>query len=329
MFLLAGTDLERRFECLSLFDRDHPFFRDDILRIDYDSNREPTLSGALSVSPEWLSRITSGITHKPDFSGNFPAKLITTRYSWDDLVLPVASRQEIDNIVAWAKSSKRIMRDWGFDKYFKPGFRSLFYGPPGTGKTLTASLIGQAVGADVYRIDLSMVVSKYVGETEKNLAGVFDQAANKNWILFFDEADALFGRRTQAGSANDRYANQEVSYLLQRVEDFPGIVLLASNLRSNIDEAFLRRFQNVVHFPVPDVDQRDQLWRQMLRSDCLLEEGLDTSSLAATFELTGGAINNAVRYAAVKAADGGQAMIRMSDLQRGALKELEKEGRTS
>src|SRR5690606_11585436 len=129
---------------------------------------------------------------------------------------------------------------WDMRQLIKPGYRTLFYGPPGTGKTLTAMLLGKEFQRNVFRIDLSQVVSKYIGETEKNLEKIFQRAANKEWILFFDEADALFGKRTSVKDAHDRYANQEVSYLLQRVEDFPGLVILASNYKNNIDKAFVR-----------------------------------------------------------------------------------------
>jgi SpoVK/Ycf46/Vps4 family AAA+-type ATPase len=220
------------------------------------------------------------------------------------------------------------MRDWGLEKSIKPGYRSLFYGPSGTGKTLTATLIGAELGVDVYRIDLSMVVSKYIGETEKNLASVFDQAQHKNWILFFDEADALFGKRTQTSSSNDRYANQEVSYLLQRVEDYPGIVILATNLKANIDEAFARRFQSLVYFPLPDVSQRHRLWENTLNGRSGLADGVDLKHLAKDYELSGGAITNVVRYGAISALQMNRSSISRDDLVIGVTRELRKEGKT-
>lgn len=221
------------------------------------------------------------------------------------------------------------MEEWGLEKTIKPGYRSLFYGPPGTGKALTATLIGASVGADVYRIDLSMVVSKYIGETEKNLANVFDQAHNKKWILFFDEADALFGKRTQATSSNDRYANQEVSYLLQRVEDFPGVVILATNVKANIDDAFARRFQTVVYFPMPDAAQRLRLWKGMLNGTCPVATDLELETLAEKYELSGGAITNVVRYGAIRALRRRGGVIAHADLVKGITPELMKEGRTA
>lgn len=327
-FVLAGGDLQKRFEVLRLFEGDHFFAREGILRVEHQTSGEPFFSGSLHVSTEYLNRLTSGVYQKPDYSVNFPAKLITTKLSWDDLVLAPEVLEEIENINTWMRHSKTIMEDWGLGKSIKPGYRSLFYGPPGTGKTLTATLIGAAAGVDVYRIDLSMVVSKYIGETEKNLANVFDQAENKNWILFFDEADALFGRRTQTSSSNDRYANQEVSYLLQRVEDFPGVVILATNMKANIDDAFARRFQSVIYFPTPDAEQRLRLWQGVLNGECRLAEDVSLAKLAEDHELSGGAIINVVRYGVIRALQGKEPLITQSHLLRGIAKERFKEGKT-
>lgn len=327
-FILAGNDLSRRFDLNELFEEDHFFSSAGILCLDRKNHDEPLFSAALILSSDYLSRCTSGVCHKPDYSIDFPAKRITTKLGWDDLVLAPQVLSEIDNIKTWIKRSSTIMDDWGLDKSIKPGYRSLFYGPPGTGKTLTATLIGADVGVDVYRIDLSMVVSKYIGETEKNLANVFDQAQNKNWILFFDEADALFGKRTQTSSSNDRHANQEISYLLQRIEDFPGIVILATNLKANIDEAFARRFQSLVYFPVPDALQRHRLWQNTLNGKECLDKGVDLYSLAESYELTGGAIINVVRYGAISALQRLHEKICHEDLVNGVVKELRKEGKT-
>ena len=192
-----------------------------------------------------------------------------------------------------------ILEEWGLKRFLKAGYRALFYGPPGTGKTLAATLLGKKNGMEVYRVDLSMIVSKYIGETEKNLARVFDRAEHRNWILFFDEADALFGKRTSAQTSNDRHANQEVAYLLQRIEDFPGTVILATNLKSNIDEAFTRRFQSIVYFPMPDAELRAALWRSMLPERWLGDDAEELIALAAEAELSGGSIANAVRRCAI------------------------------
>lgn len=327
-FILAGTDLAKRFEIIRIFEHEHFFARKDILRVEHPGNNESFFSSALLITTEYLNRFTSGIYHKPDYSIHFPAKLITTQLGWDDLVLSPEVLDEIEDIMAWLKHSGTILQDWNFAKAIKPGYRSLFHGPPGTGKTLTATLIGASAGVDVYRIDLSMVVSKYIGETEKNLANVFDQAQHKNWILFFDEADALFGKRTQTSNANDRYANQEISYLLQRIEDFPGVVILATNLKANIDEAFARRFQTVVYFPLPDPEQRLRLWRGILNGKQRLAANVDLQSLAEDHELSGGAIINVVRYGAISALKKSENLITYDALLKGITRELMKEGRT-
>ncbi|MFT4861928.1 MAG: hypothetical protein ACI95C_001140 [Pseudohongiellaceae bacterium] len=328
-FIIAGGDLDRRFKLSQYLDGDGHLVQSGIVSVEHKSSGEPFMSGALRISSEYLNRLTSGVYHKPDYSINFPAKLITSKLDWDDLVLPVEVMVEIENIITWIKHSKTIMEDWGFGKVVKPGYRSLFYGPPGTGKTLTASLIGSAVGADVYRIDLSMVVSKYIGETEKNLANVFDQAQSKNWILFFDEADALFGKRTQASSSNDRHANQEISYLLQRVEDFPGVVILASNIKTNIDEAFSRRFQSVVYFPMPDREHRLLLWQRILGNVKQLPVNVSLENMADSFELSGGAMINVVRYGAISAIQMQRNELLEEDLIEGVTRELRKEGKTA
>lgn len=327
-FILHGNDLGGRFGLTGLLEEEHFFAEKGILDIEHQTSGEPLFSGVLKLSNEYLNRFTTGRHLKPDYSMNFPAKRITTPLTWDDLVLTHDVLEEVENINAWLKHAKTIMEDWGLARAVKPGYRCLFYGPPGTGKTLTATLIGANAGLDVYRIDLSMVVSKYIGETEKNLATVFDQAKNKNWILFFDEADALFGKRTQTSSANDRYANQEVSYLLQRIEDFPGVVILATNLKANIDEAFARRFQTAIYFSLPDAEHRLRLWQGYFKGECRLEAGVDLVHLAEAYELSGGAIANVVRYGAVRALHQGRHAISGEDLAKGVAKELIKEGKT-
>jgi len=203
----------------------------------------------------------------------------------------------------------------------------LFYGPPGTGKTLTACLLGKSTGKDVYRVDLSMIVSKWVGETEKNLGRVFDMAENKDWILFFDEADALFGKRTDTKSSQERYANQEVAYLLQRTEDYPGTVILASNKKGNMDEAFIRRFQSIVYFPMPKPIERLKIWQKAFDCSLYLDEDIDLNKIAVDYEIAGGGIVNIVKYCAIKAAERNDKTVIENDLKDGIRKELLKEGK--
>lgn len=298
-FLLAGEDVEKRKAVIRFFGREHWFYTRNMLRLEGAGDGEPFLSGQLRVSDEFLSHVLLDKAYKPDYTIGFPAKRITTELEWNDLVLDYQVATGLEEINTWITSSRTIMESWGLSRFLKAGYRSLFYGPPGTGKTLVATLLGKKNKMDVYRIDLSMIVSKYIGETEKNLAKVFDLAENRNWILFFDEADALFGKRTSTNTSNDRHANQEVAYLLQRIEDFPGTVILATNLRSNIDEAFSRRFQSVIYFPMPTVEMRAELWQKMLPPDWLGADAAELIALAAETELSGGSIANVVRRCAL------------------------------
>lgn len=220
------------------------------------------------------------------------------------------------------------MQEWEFARRMKPGYRALFYGPPGTGKSMTASLLGQETGLDVYRIDLSMVISKYIGETEKNLARIFDYAGQHQWILFFDEADALFGKRTATKDAHDRYANQEVAYLLQRIEEYEGVAILASNLKDHIDDAFTRRFHTIIHFPLPREADRLKLWQNAFTDKVTLEEPELLKELARAHEISGGAVMNVAHYAALMSARRGEPVILRRDIEAGIRKELQKEGRS-
>jgi hypothetical protein len=328
MFLLAGGDTRARLGFHHLFGEDHYFRTENILLLDHRQQDEPPLSSGLRITAEYVERLTTGRPHHPPYSPEFPAQRITTSYEWEDLVLDNPTHQEIDDIVSWVRHHDTLMDTWMLRKRLKAGYRSLFYGPPGTGKTMTASLLGKATGLSVYRIDLSKVVSKYIGETEKNLAGLFDHAQHQNWILFFDQADSLFGKRTESRNANDRAANQQVSYLLQRIEDFPGVVILATNLRSQLDEAFARRFQSVVHFRMPNAEQRLRLWEDNFKDKPYgLAPDVDLAGIAKQYELSGGGIINVLRYACLKAVTRERPTIHQDDLVTGIRRELRKDGK--
>jgi hypothetical protein len=327
LFLLSGTDLSHRFAYTMMFEGGHFFSAHNILKLQPVANDEPKLSGALCLNKEFLDQFTTGQISKPNFSIDFPAKLISTQLEWDDLVLPEKTLYQIDEIKAWVEHSHTLLNDWGMKKKIKPGFKCLFYGPSGTGKTLTACLLGKHYDMDVYRVDLSMMISKYIGETEKNLSKVFDSAEYKNWILFFDEAEALFGKRTGVSDAHDRYANQEVSYLLQRIEDFNGVVILASNLKSNIDEAFTRRFNSIIYFPMPDENERYRLWQAAFPEKIKLEDTINIKHLSSKYELTGATIMNIGSYSSLMALAHSHEEIKFNDVEQGIKKELMKEGK--
>lgn len=328
IFLLAGSDLQKRFELIKLFDKSHFFSKNGILSLYHQSKDEPFLSGVLRISKEYLALLTTGDDFKPDFDGDFPAKRITTDQEWEDLVINEEVLQGMHEIKNWLIHGQQLKQNFKFGRRIKPGFRALFTGPPGTGKTLTATLLGKACQLDVYRIDLSMVVSKYIGETEKNLSRVFDMAENKNWILFFDEADALFGKRSQTSDSNDRYANQEVSYLLQRVEDFNGLVILCSNYKNNIDEAFFRRFQLVIDFSLPDYYQRLKIWQTSLMEEFFYEDDVDLMELSEKHELSAASIINVLHYCLLKALERGEKSVRLQDIHQALRLERIKEGKS-
>jgi SpoVK/Ycf46/Vps4 family AAA+-type ATPase len=283
------------------------------------------MSGRLVLSQEWVDRLLFRKETAPRFGLDFPAKRIATPMLWEDVVLHPHTREQVNDIAVWLEHHRRLSEDDNLRRKIKPGHRVLFYGPAGTGKTLTAALLGKQFGLDVYRIDLSQIVSKYIGETEKNLEGVFRRAENKNWILFFDEADALFGKRTNVQSAHDKYANQEVSYLLQRVEDFPGLLILASNFRNNLDDAFIRRFHSLVHFPVPNGTERAALWNKSMPASLRQDTSVNLSELARSYEMTGAAILNAVQFATLRVYARGDQVLTQRDLVDGVRREFLKE----
>jgi hypothetical protein len=253
---------------------------------------------------------------------------IVPRYTWRDIVLPddvVASLRELCD---QATHQHTVMVHWGFDRKVRDGrnLTALFSGPPGTGKTMAAEVVARELGVDLYAIDLSQVLSKYIGETEKNLAGVFDHAERAGGVLFFDEADALFGKRSEVRDSHDRYANVEVSYLLQRMEDYAGVAILATNLHRHMDAAFVRRLKCSIEFPFPDAAVRRDIWRAHFPPSAPLAEDVDVPFLAERFALAGGSIRNVAVNAAFLAASAG-GPIGMTHVVRAVRREYQKMGR--
>ncbi|UII27395.1 ATP-binding protein [Fulvivirga maritima] len=326
-FILSGNDLEKRFELLDLFSDTHFFHTQNILSLTGINENEPVFSGALTISKEYLSLLVQGREYKPQYTSSFPARRLTSRLHWEDAVYDDHTLNDLEEAKIWIQHSHEIMQNDKLQKHLKRGFRILFHGPPGTGKTMTAALLGQQAEMDVYQIDLSAVVSKYIGETEKNLAGIFEMAENKNWILFFDEADALFGKRTSVQSSNDQFVNQQVAYLLQRIEDFDGVVILATNFKDNIDTAFLRRFQSVVYFPKPKLEERLRLWQKYFDDTFDLVD-VDLEQIAMDHEITGGSMINVLRHCTIAAKKRGDDKVYMEDILKGINKEYHKEGIT-
>jgi SpoVK/Ycf46/Vps4 family AAA+-type ATPase len=229
---------------------------------------------------------------------------ISPTRTWDDIILSPDRTQLLHSVVERYRHSNQVYDDWGFSPTPSRGLVALFSGPSGTGKTLATEIIAGALGLDVFKLDLSSVVSKYIGETEKNLEQIFDAASAGNMVLFFDEADSLFGKRSEVKDARDRYANIEVSYLLQRLEAYDGLVILATNFEKNVDDAFLRRIHIRVEFALPGFDERVAIWQHNLPSDAPVED-VDVDWLAQRFELSGGSIRNAAVHAGFAAATAG------------------------
>ena len=256
------------------------------------------------------------------------APKVTNTQSWDDLVLPPATLAQVKEVAGAIRHRHVVYEDWGFGRRIASGrgLKVLFAGASGTGKTMSAGVIAGDLGLELYKIDLSGVVSKYIGETEKNLDRIFAAARSANAILFFDEADALFGKRSEVKDAHDRYANIEVAYLLQKMEEHEGAVILASNLSKNIDNAFARRMHYVVEFPLPDEAHRERLWRGMFPHEAPLSADVDFAFLAKQFAIAGGDIRNVALDAAFLAARDGQ-VITMKQLVRATARQMLKQGR--
>lgn len=318
VFIISGDNPQKRSDVQRLFQADHLFADKKILWLETLPEGEPSLHGRIIISQDYIDLLINGRYATPHFSMSFPAKRVSTKLTWNDLVISDELRQQIRELENWLSYNDQLVDEWNMADRFKRGYRALFYGPSGTGKTFTAGLLGKEIGKEVYKIDLSMVVSKYIGETEKNLELLFARAEDKGWILFFDEADALFGKRTNVKDAHDKYANQEVSYLLQRIEDFNGLIILATNMKNNIDDAFVRRFNAMLKFPLPDADQRAAIWKssfpQKVRflkkyipakntnetNNYERREEVNIPDQVKKYQLTGGSIINIVQYASIK-----------------------------
>lgn len=266
LFLLAGSSLKKQETYWQLFLPDVPLR----MFLDLPSNVFfPDLDTPLRANSEYLSQCITGKSYYPSYGPEFPATPLKTSKTWDDLILPETTSILIDEAKKWVKHYDELNNT--LDNGYLPGYRLLMAGPSGTGKTSTAALLGQEAGKPVYRIDISNIVDKYVGETSKRLSKIFDLAEKYNWILFFDEGDALFGKRTtKGGTSNERYANQEVSYLLYKLEEYQGMIFLATNHLSAIDTAFERRFDSIVKFTEPDENLRAELFHHFFIKPCLL-----------------------------------------------------------
>ncbi len=328
VFLLTGGELEPQIRHSALFDREHYFSRHQLFDLQPDDPRLSALKAPLRLTQEYLSLFTTGIAGTPQFGTGFPAHRIETQLEWNDLVLARQTLAQAREIETWLQHSPTLMQDWGMAAKLRPGFRVLFYGSPGNGKTTTACLLGKSTGREVYRVNLAMAVSRYIGETEKNLGYFFDMAERKQWILFFDEADALFGKRNSTRDAHDRYANLEVAYILQRIETFGGVAILASNLNENPYDELSRRFETAIHFPMPGEAERLRIWQNGIPPQATLDSKRGLPAIAREYKLSGSAILNVIRYASLEALRNDSNVITMASIQQGVKREIANEGNT-
>jgi len=326
LYLLGGKDPVSRKKYFSIF-QDSRLLKEGYIHLGEASEEEPFYAAPLYPDQEFADRLLMERVRPPKPSPNFPAERIHTDLEWEDLILSEKTFSQIRALEDWLTYNEQLMEDWDLKRSVKPGYRVMFFGPPGTGKTLTAGLLGKFTGKEVYRVDLSLVVSKYIGETEKNLSRLFQKASGKSWILFFDEADALFGKRTNVKDARDKHSNQEVAYLLQRIEAYPEMVILASNYKSNLDTAFIRRFQTIIDFEPPGVTERLALWRQYLPRKIALDKKLVIEDLARKYQLTGANIVNIIQQVGLKTLAGHHDKIMEDTLVQCIRYEIQKEGK--
>ncbi|MDQ3780360.1 MAG: ATP-binding protein [Chloroflexota bacterium] len=313
-----------------------------------DAETLDALAGQYRLTADRISDAVLMVRHRSAWTGSTPqpadlfaaaraqssqdlaasARKIIPMHNWDALILPEDAIDQLRELRDRVAHRQRVLGAWGFDQVLSlgKGVCALFAGPSGTGKTMAAEVLAGEMGLDLYKIDLATVVSKYIGETEKNLEAVFNAATSSNAVLFFDEADAIFGKRSDVHDAHDRYANLEIAYLLQKMEQYDGIAILATNLRQNLDDAFLRRLHVVIELPMPDTEHRARMWRQFLPAAAPVDPGIDYDFLARQFRLSGGNIKNIVVSAAYHAAANG-GCITMPHLLRATWREHQKIGR--
>lgn len=302
IFLLSSGNQSKWIKMQNRLVESHPLFREQIVNLKAVDDLGSYLPNCqLHLDSAYFNYFFNGTPPRLDAGDQFPATLLKTSKTFDDLILAPDVFSKLSPALNYVKVQKELYQIDSVSNKVNHGFIMMLYGPPGTGKTFTVSVLGNELGVDVYKIDASMIVSKYIGETEKNLERVFNRLDGKNCILFFDEADAMFGKRTEVVDAKDRYANQEVSYLLQRIEKFRGLVILATNHHENLDDAFKRRIITKIHIQVPGEPERLRLWQTALPDGYSYESNELLIRIAKGYQLTGANISVIVKMCVEKA----------------------------
>lgn len=309
-FLVAGTNYSEYIHLHRYFNTDHPFYKESILDLADAAAGVSKFDGALSVPVAYRDLLLYNKYQPPRFSSEFPAHLLTTKLNWSDLVLMPYTQSLLDEMKNRLVHEADV-RTWEtvtgkLNDHMRPGMRVLLYGASGQGKTLTTALFGKLLNRDVYRIDLSAIISKYVGETSKNLRNLFDAAERKDWIIFIDEGDALLGMRADLSSAQSNTAhssNQDVAYILQRIETFDGIIIVATNLANNIDAAFERRFEGRIMYVALSSEMQMKVWNNVWPKKLRMDAGTNLGTLLAQNSLSPASIVNVVQRIAIMMAE--------------------------
>jgi SpoVK/Ycf46/Vps4 family AAA+-type ATPase len=314
---VAQNDITKRLAAHRYLSADHLFYKKSILSLgETDVNVAPYY-GVIDITPSFRDLFLYNKYSSPKFNKEFPAHLMQTHLTWNDLVLNPSTAERLEEIKSFLDHGDALKKEWGLGKHMKQGYRCLFYGSSGTGKTLAATLLGNHIQREVYRVDLSTVISKYIGETSKNLNALFNTAEDKNWILFFDEGDALFGKRVdtaQTDDNNSHFANQDIAFLLQRIENYNGLIIVASNFKTNMDNAFSRRFQSMVHFDVLNEELSIQYWKDHFPPNVSFGAGIDFNLIVKRDPLSPASIINVINRVCLKTISKNKTEISLADL---------------
>lgn len=320
LFIITANDPMLFLKGYELLSPDHVLQQNEVINFSETEKHEAKINAQFNLNPHWFDHFVTGKPLAHSLNHQF-GEVLTTPLSWHDLVVDPLTQAALHEITTWCQHQHTILKDWDLQQKLKPGYRALFYGPTGTGKTLSAALLGKELNKTVYRIDTTSLVSKYIGETEKNLAQLFKTASQRDWILYFDEADTLFSKPLNAQSANDHHVNAINASVLKQLSDFAGLAILATERKTNIDPRFYPLLQNSIYFPPPNAQQRLQLWQNAFNGTPQLASEINLNTIAENHELTAASILNVLRYCAITAIRKNSNTVSLQDLMEGITRE--------
>ena len=324
-FLLANNQLSKRTQLQEWLAKDGVLAQKNLIYLQRpeDDHSLASLDNEVIAPTEEFLTLLQGKTYIPQLSTSFPAELITTELTWNDVVLPEKTIFQLREIVTWMREKDLFLSQGHLKRMLRPGYRAVFHGESGTGKTMVAQVLAQEMGLPVLKVHTPMLMSKWVGETEKNLNNLFEQASGRDWVLLFDEGETLFGHRG-GSSTQDQYANQQIGFLLQKIERHDGLVIISSNRYANIDKAFQRRFESIIYFESPKYEERLRLWQKMFEG-IAVNHDVNFEEIAEHYpDMTGGRILNVLRSARIWSHQERRFDITLLDILRGIQKEVYK-----